>query len=147
MDNATLMIVTSVVIIAAIGVAIVAVNLRRRGGLDEDPNELQFSKRRYIPPEGYVDTNVVKVGKTKTLASFFSKGSMRWDDFFNPKTEEHVEMRANVTYAVMGFYIISGLVTVVMVYLDVTWGYYFGLLVMAYATLIIGYNFMKARSG
>jgi len=146
MDN-ILIIVTSVVVIAAVGVAIVALNLRGKGVLGEKPSELQFAKRKYIADVGFVDTNVVKVGRTKMLAGFFSEGSMRWDDFFNPKTEEHVEMRATVTYVVMGFYLIAGLVTVVMVYMDVTWGYYFGLLLMAYATLIIGYNFMKARSG
>ncbi|HIH87979.1 TPA: hypothetical protein HA344_02070 [Candidatus Bathyarchaeota archaeon] len=144
MDN-ILIIVTSVVIIAAVGVAIVALNLRGKGELGEKPSELQFAKRKYIPDVGFVDTNVVKVGRTKTLAGFFSEGSMRWDDFFNPKTEEHMEMRATATYAVMGFYLISGLVTVVMVYIDLTWGYYFGLLVMAYATLIIGYNYVKVR--
>jgi len=32
-----------------------------------------------------------------------------------------------------------------MAYMGVTWGYYLGLLVVGYATLIIGVNYVKAR--
>jgi hypothetical protein len=134
-----------ITIIAAIGIAIITMNLKRKGELSEKPNELQFGRRKYIPPDGYVDTNVVKVGGTKTLASLFSGGSMKWDDFFNPKSEEHIKLRSTATYALLGFYIIAGLVTLTMAYLDLTWGYYFGLLIMAYATLIICVNYFKVK--
>jgi uncharacterized membrane protein len=77
--------------------------------------------------------------------SFYSQGSMRWEDFFDPKSEEQRELRKTVTYMVIGFYVISGLIVVTMAYMDLTLGYYFGLLVIAYATLIIGVNYMKAR--
>lgn len=135
-----------VAVLAAAGIAIAVLNLQRKGQISETPNELQFANRKYIPPEGYVDTNVVKTGKTKTLASFASEGSMSWADFFNPR-EGQEEKRATATYMLIGFFVIAGLVTVAMSYLGVTWGYYFGLILMGYATLIVGYNYVKARRG
>ncbi len=138
--------VAIVAVLAAAGIAIAVLNLQRKGRINEAPNELQFANRKYIPPEGYVDTNVVKTGRTKTLAGFTAEGSMSWADFFNPR-EGQEEKRATATSMLIGFFVIAGLVTVAMSYLGVTWGYYFGLLLMGYATLIVGYNYVKARRG
>lgn len=54
-------------------------------------------------------------------------------------------MRSTATYAIIGFYVIAGVVMIAMAYMGLTWGYYFGLLIVGYATLIIGVNYVKAR--
>jgi hypothetical protein len=46
----------------------------------------------------------------------------------------------------MGFYAFTGVITSALAYTGAAWDY-FGLLVMTYATLIIGINFAKARRG
>ena len=107
--------IAAVAILAAAGIAIVVLNLRRTGRITESPNDLQFADRKYIPPEGYVDTNVVKVGKTKTLKSYVAEGSMSWADFFDPK-EGQEDKRATAAYMLIGFYVIAGLITVTMSY-------------------------------
>jgi len=146
MDNSAIILeIAAITVVAAIGIAIAVINLKRKGALTEKPTELQFGNRKYIPPEGHVDTNVVKIGGTKTLAGLYSGGSMKWEDFFNPKNDEQVALRSKATYALLGFYLIAGLVTATMVYLELTWGYYFGLMIMAYATLILVVNYLKAR--
>lgn len=140
-----LMIAVALVFVAAIGIALVAIILLKKGKLNEKPGELQFSKRKHIAGEGFVDTNIFKAGKTKTLLNFSSQGFIRWEDFFNPKNEEQIKLRDAAKYYILGFYIIAGLLTMAMAYMDLTLGFCIGLMMIAYATLIIGINYRKYR--
>ena len=126
--DATMIIVAAaaVVAVASIGVTFVALNRFRRGEVSED-------------------TDAAKLGKARTPKSFRSSGSISWDDFFNPNSQENEEARSTATYAIIGFYVIAGVVTVAMAYMGQTLGYYLGLLAVGYATLIIGVNYFKAR--
>ncbi len=126
MDAATIMAAAAVVVVASIGVALVALNRVRRGKVSED-------------------TVVAKPGETRTLRSHRSGGSISWESFFDPDSQENEETRSTATYAIIGFYVVAGAVTMAMAYMGLTWGYYFGLLVVGYATLIIGVNYVKAR--
>ena len=116
----------AIVAVASIGAAFVALN-RFRGRKVND------------------DTGAANLGGTRTLKSYRSGGSISWDDFFDPDSQENEEARSKATYAIIGFYVIAGAVTMAMAYMGVTWGYYLGLLVVGYATLIIGVNYVKAR--
>jgi len=127
MDTATIIAVAAAVIAASsIGIAFVALN--------------RFERRRAIE-----DTDVAKLGETATLKSYRSSGSIGWKSFFDPDDQENEEARSKATYAIIGFYVIAGAVTVAMAYMGQTWGYYFGLLIVGYATLIIGVKYVKAR--
>ena len=55
----------------------------RKGELTMEPGELQFSNLKNIPGEDYVDLNIIKTGKTKTLRSYNSSGFISWEAFFN----------------------------------------------------------------
>jgi hypothetical protein len=143
--NGSTLLMTAVILVfvAALAIALVAIIFLKKGKLNEKPGEFQFSKRKHIAGEGFVDTNIVKAGKTRTLLSFSSQGFIRWKDFFNPKNEEQIRLRNTAIYYILGFYIIAGLITMVMAYMDLTLGFYIGLLMIAYATLIIGINYKK----
>lgn len=125
--DATMIIVAAaaVVAVASIGVAFVALNRFSRG-------------------KAHGDADAVKPIETKMLKSYRS-GSIGWDSFFDPDDQENEEARSTATYAIIGFYVIAGAVTVAMAYMGQTWGYYLGLLAVGYATLIIGVNYVKAR--
>ena len=116
----------AVVAVASIGIAFVALN-------------------RFRGRKASGDTDAAKLGETRTLKSYRSGGSISWESFFDPDNQENEETRSTATYAIIGFYVIAGAVTMAMAYMGLTWGYYFGLLVVGYATLIIGVNYVKAR--
>lgn len=144
MDGPTLlMIAVALVILACCGIALAAIIQLKKKNLNKKPNEFQFSKRKYIAGEGFIDTNIAKAGKTKTFLSFFSKGFISWEDFFNPKNEEQKKLRDTARYCILGFYIIAGLITATTKYMDLPLGFYIGLLMIAYTTLIIGLNYIR----
>lgn len=131
-----------VIALVAIGLVVIVLNQKAKGKITDKPNELQFGNRKYIPPDGYVDTNIVKVGKTRTFIGVLTNGSMSWDDFFNPK-EGQEEKRKTAAYMLIGFFVIASAVTATLYYLDVTWGAYLGVLMILYAALIMGINYLK----
>ncbi len=90
-------------LVTVIGMGTVVYVLAKYRDMDltEDPGELQFSNLKNIPGEDYVDLNVVKVGKTRTLGSFHSSGSIKWEAFFNPKTSEDMERRKPAAVALV----------------------------------------------
>jgi len=52
------------------------------------------------------DTGAANLGGTMTLKSYRSGGSISWDDFFDPDSQENEEARSTATYAIIGFYVI-----------------------------------------
>jgi hypothetical protein len=54
-----------------------------------------------------------------------------------------MKLRDTARYYILGFYITAALITLAMTYMDLTLGFYIGLLMIAYATLIIGVNYKK----
>lgn len=127
MDAAMIMAAAAAVVaVASIGITLVALN--------------RFGGRKASD-----DTGAASLGETRTLRSIRSGGSISWESLFDPDDKENEGTRSTATYAILGFYVVAGTVTVAMAYMGVTWGYYLGLLVSSYATLIIGVNYVKAR--
>lgn len=129
--------------VALMGMAVVVyvVVKFRDGELNETPGELQFSNLKNIPGEDYVDLNVVKAGKTKTLASYSSSGFISWEAFFNPKTREDIAKRKPATMALVVFYGVFMVMGGMMKLLDIPIGVYFvgGMLVLLSLLVIIKY--------
>jgi hypothetical protein len=71
---------------------------------------------------------------------------MTWKNLFALRVGYEV-VRATATYLLMGFYAFMGVITSALAYTGAAWGYYFRFFVRAYATLIIGLNYAKARRG
>jgi hypothetical protein len=146
MDTSMIVVVSSLlVVVAALGVVFIVMKKHRSGELTEEPNDLQFPNRNHFPGETRRDLNVVKQGKTKTLRSFTAQGSMNWDDFFDSKNQDQAEEKLTATYMIIGFYVVAGVVTAAMALMNFTLGYYFGLLCIGYATIIIAWNYIKAK--
>jgi hypothetical protein len=115
------------ILVALLGMAVfvyVVVKFRD-GSIDEEPSELQFANQKNIPGEDYVDLNVVKVGKTKTLGTYHSSGFISWEAFFNPKTREDMEKRKPATIALAVVYGVFAVMGVMMRLLDIPIGVYF----------------------
>ena len=127
-------------LVTVIGVGTVVYVLAKYRDMDltEDPGELQFSNLRNIPGEDIVDLNVVKVGKTRTLGSFHSSGSIKWEAFFNPKTSEDMERRKPAAVALVAAYGVFAVMTAMMRLMDIPVGYYFsGALLMLLSVLVV----------
>ena len=127
-------------LVTVIGVGTVVYVLAKYRDMDltEGPGELQFSNLRNIPGEDIVDLNVVKVGKTRTLGSFHSSGSIKWEAFFNPKTSEDMERRKPVAVALVAAYGVFSVMTAMMRLMDIPVGYYFsGALLMLLSVLVV----------
>ena len=109
--------------------------------ITEDPSDLQFSNLKNIPGEDYVDLNVVKVGKTKTLGSYHSSGYISWKAFFNPKTPEDLEKRKPASMALVTIYSVFIVMGAMMKLLDIPVGVYFvgGLLALLSLLVIMKY--------
>jgi len=122
MDAAMILVAAAVVALASTGIALVALNRAKRRGAGEDTELAE-----------------------RTTLGYRSGGSISWESLFGPDDQENQEARSTATYAIIGFYVVAGAVTVAIAYMGQTWGYYFGLLVVGYATLIIGVNYVKAR--
>ena len=93
--------VAAVVAVASVGITFVALNRFRRGKAREN-------------------TDAAKRVETRTLKSYCSSGSISWDDFFNLDNQENEETRSTATYAIIGFYVIAGAVTMAMAYMGQT---------------------------
>jgi hypothetical protein len=127
-------------LVAVIGMAVVVyvVVKFRDGEINEQPGDLQFSNMKNIPGQDYVDLNVVKVGKTKTLASFSSSGFISWEAFFNPKTQEDMEKRKPATMALVVVYTVFTVMGGMMKLLDIPIGVYFvGCMLVLLSLLVI----------
>ena len=110
--------------------------------LTEDPGGLQFSNLKNIPGEDVVDLNVVKVGKTRTLGSYHSSGSIRWEAFFNPKTAEDMEKRKPAAIALVAAYGVFAVMAALMKLMDIPVGYYFTGVLLVLLSVLVVYKFV-----
>lgn len=127
-------------LIAFLGLGIVVYVIVKYRDLEitEDPSELQFSNLKNIPGEDYVDLNVVKVGKTKTLRSYHNSGFISWEAFFNPKTRDDLNKRTPATMALVVVYGVFIVMGGVMKLMDIQIGVYFtGILLVLVSLLVI----------
>ena len=92
------------VTVLGLGIVVYVIARYRDMELTEDPGGLQFSSLKNIPGEDFVDLNVVKVGKTRTLGSYHGSGSIKWEAFFNPSTSEDMERRKPAAVALVAAY-------------------------------------------
>ena len=141
---------TSTVVNAAVFTTILAVIMviyvtikYRKGELTEKPGDLQFSHLTNMPGEDYVDLNVVKVGKTKTLASFNKSGFISWEAYFQPKTKKDMEDRLPATIAIIAIFVVGILMAVIMKLLVIPIGYYFSLAYLTLASLLVLVKFIE----
>lgn len=137
------MVVWGSAIFSLIGFSVMLFTLAkfRDGEINEEPGELQFSNMKYIPGEGYVDTNVVKMGKTKTLKRVSSSGFISWEAFYDPKTPEDFKNRRPGAMAILAMYGIFAIMAVAMKFLDLMIGIYLigGLLILLSVLVLIKY--------
>jgi len=117
--------------------------LYKKGEINEIPGDLQFANLKNIPGEDYVDLNVVKVGKTKTLFSYSNVGSIRWVDFYHPTTQEHLEKRSMAVKMIIVMYGIFGAMSLVMWFVDLAVGLYFMLFMMVAVALVTVLKFIE----
>ena len=115
----------------------------RKGELTEEPGDLQFANLKNIPGEDYVDLNIVKVGKTKTLKSYSSSGFISWEVYFHPKTQEDMNKRIPATIAVITIFAVGIVMTIIMKFMAIQIGYYFGLVYLALASLLVLVKFVE----
>lgn len=131
-----------VTVIAVILVGYVTVKYRK-GEINEEPGDLQFAKMKNIPGLDYVDLNVAKVGKTKTLKSFSSSGFISWEAYFHPKTKEDMDKRLPATIAVITIFAVGIMMTLIMKFMAISIGYYFGLAYLLLASLLVLVKFIE----
>lgn len=117
----------------------------RKGKINEDPSELQFARLKNIPGEDYVDLNVVKVGKTKTLGAYSSSGFISWEAYFNPKTPEDMKKRTPATIAVIVIFAMGIVMTAIMKLMVIPIGYYFGLAYLFLASALVLVKFIQFK--
>jgi len=129
--------------VAAVIIVIYVTIKYRNGELTEKPGDLQFSRLDNMPGDGYVDLNVVKVGKTKTLKSYSSSGFISWEAYFLPKTQEDMEKRLPATIAVITIFAIGIVMTAIMKLMDFPTGYYFGLVYLFLASALVLIKFIE----
>ena len=115
----------------------------RKGELKEDPGDLQFANLKNIPGVDYVDLNIVKVGKTKTLKSYSNSGFISWEAYFHPKTQEDMSKRVPATIAIITIFAVGIVMTVIMKFMAIQIGYYFGLVYLALASLLVLVKFVE----
>lgn len=124
--------------VAGLGIVVYIIVKFRDLDISEDPGELQFSNLKNIPGEDYVDLNVVKVGKTRTLKSYHSSGFISWEAFFNPKTREDLDKRKPATMALVIVYAVFTVMGGIMKLMDIQIGVYFtGILLVLVSLLVI----------
>jgi hypothetical protein len=117
--------------------------LYKKGEINETPGDLQFANLKNIPGEDYVDLNVVKVGKTKTLFSYSNVGSIRWVDFYYPTTLDHIEKRSMAVKMILVMYSIFGLMGLIMWVVDLAIGLYFMYFMMGAVALVTVLKFIE----
>ena len=115
----------------------------RKGELIEDPGDLQFARLDNMPGDGYVDLNVKKVGKTKTLASFNKSGFISWEAYLHPKTKKDFEDRLPGTIALIAIFVVGIMRAVIMKLMDFMVGYYFSLVYLTLASLLVLVKFIE----
>lgn len=131
------------VTVAAVLLVIYVTMKYRKGELTEEPGDLQFANLKNIPGEDYVDLNVVKVGKTKTLKSYSSSGFISWEAYFHPKTQEDMNKRVSATIAIITIFAVGIVMTVIMKFMAIQIGYYFGLVYLALASVLVLVKFIQ----
>ena len=129
-------------LIAVVLVVYVTVKYRK-GELTEKPGDLQFSRLSNMPGDDYVDLNVVKVGKTKTLKSYSSSGFISWEAYFHPKTQEDMSKRLPATIAVITIFAVGIVMTVIMKLMSIMIGYYFGIVYLLLASVLVLVKFIE----
>ena len=117
----------------------------RKGELNEEPGELQYTNLKNIPGEDYVDLNIIKTGKTKTLASYSSSGFISWEAYFNPKTREDMQKRTPATIAVIVIFAVGIVITAIMKLMVIPIGYYFGLVYLFLASALVLVKFIQFK--
>ena len=127
-------------------VLVIYVTLKyRKGELTEEPGELQFTDLKNIPGEEYVDLNIVKTGKTKTVGSYSSSGFISWEAYFNPKTREDMQKRTPATIAVIVIFAVGIVITAIMKLMVIPIGYYFGLAYLFLASALVLIKFIQFK--
>ncbi len=133
----SLLVSASIGLVALSYVIVVFVGLLyKKGEINESPGNLQFANLKNIPGEDYVDLNIVKVGKTKTIFSYSNVGSISWVDFYHPTTQKHIEDRSMAVKMILVMYGIFGAMGLVMWLVDLAVGIYFMLLMMGAVALL-----------
>jgi hypothetical protein len=140
----------SLIVSASIGLVVLSAGivvfvgfLYKKGEINETPGDLQFANLKNIPGEDYVDLNIVKVGKTKTIFSYSNMGSISWVDFYHPTTQKHVEDRSMAVKMILGMYGIFGAMGAVMKLVDLAVGVYFMLFMMVAVALLTTVKFIE----
>ena len=131
-------------LITVMGVGTVVYVLTKYKDMDltEEPVGLQFSNLKNIPGEDIVDLNVVKVGKTRTLASFRGSGSIKWEAFFNPSTSEDMKRRKPAAVALVAAYGVFAVMAAVMKLMGIPVGYYFSGALLVLLRVLVVYKFI-----
>lgn len=146
MNLATIVVNVGILVTVIAVVIVIYVTAKyRKGELNEEPGHLQFAEFKNIPGEDYVDLNVVKMGKTKTLKSYSSRGYISWEAYFNPKTREDMAKREPATIAVITLLGVGIIITAIMKLMDITIGYYFGLAFLFLASLLVLVKFIEYK--
>ena len=130
------------VTVIGLGTVVYVLTRYRDMDLTEDPGGLQFSSLKNIPGEDFVDLNVVKVGKTRTLGSFHGSGSIKWEAFFNPSTSEDMEKRKPAAVALVAAYGVFAVMAAVMKLMGVPAGYYFSVALLVLLSVLVVYKFV-----
>ena len=130
--------------VTAIGLGTVVYVIARYRDIEltEDSGGLQFSKLKNIPGEDFVDLNVVKVGKTRTLGSFHGSGSIKWEAFFNPSSSEDMERRKPAAVALVAAYGVFAGMAAVMKLMGIPAGYYFSVALLVLLSVLVVYKFL-----
>jgi len=127
-------------------VLVIYVTLKyRKGELTEEPGELQFADLKNIPGEEYVDLNIIKTGRTKTVGSYSSSGFISWEAYFNPKTREDMQKRTPATIAVIVIFAVGIVITAIMKLMFIPIGYYFGLAYLFLASALVLIKFIQFK--
>jgi hypothetical protein len=141
--TSTIVSISLFTILVAVAMVIYVTLKYRKGELTEDPGDLQFARLDNMPGDGYVDLNVKKVGKTKTLASFNKSGFISWEAYFHPKTKKDMEDRLPATIAIIAIFAVGIMMAVIMKLMDFTAGYYFSLAYLTLASLLVLVKFIE----
>ena len=130
------------VTVLGLGTVVYVIARYRDMELTEDPGGLQFSSLKNIPGEDFVDLNVVKVGKTRTLGSFHGSGSIKWEAFFNPSSSEDMERRKPAAVALVAAYGVFAVMAAVMKLMGIPVGYYFSGALLVLLSVLVVYKFV-----
>lgn len=142
-----------VLALAAAGIAVllmvIALINYKKGKLMDTPNSLHFrsSDREYRPGDGFVDYDSRKVGKTRTLKSYYAAGFISWEELFAPrdKKQEMKRKRKMAAKIIVFTMILLFSLFVVFALLDMIWPMMLMLLLMVYLIFLITVKFLTFR--